>query len=94
MDTRISGLRILAEQYGRLVLTRAIVQHERVALDLPNAETKISASLSQMPGNSETLWIAIEGDTAALTADGARDLADMLLGLADAVQAHRAARVA
>lgn len=94
MDGRISGLRILAEQYGRLVLSQAIAKHERIALDLPNAETKVSASLSKMLGKSETLWIAIEGDTAALTADGARDLADTLLGLVDAVQAHRAAKVA
>ncbi|MGA7711378.1 MAG: hypothetical protein WCA81_05715 [Rhizomicrobium sp.] len=90
----INGLRILAEQYGRLVLTQAIAKHERVALDLPNAEAKVSASLSKILGNSETLWIAIEGDTAALTEEGARDLAQMLLGLVDAVQAHRVARAA
>lgn len=89
-----SGLRILAEHYGRLVLNRAIAKHERVALDLPNAEAKVSASLSNLLGKSETLWIAIEGDTAALTAEGARDLAEMLLGLVDAVEAHRAAKAA
>jgi len=89
-----SGLRILAEQYGRLVLSQAIAKHERVALDLPNAEAKVSASLSKMLDNSETLWIAIEGDTAALTEEGARDLAQMLLGLVDAVQAHRVAKAA
>ncbi len=94
MDTRISGLRTLGEHYGRLVLSQAIAKHERVALDLPNAEAKVSASLSKMPGKSETLWIAIEGDTAALTPEGARDLAEMLLGLVDAVGAHRPARAA
>lgn len=88
---RRTGLRILAEHYGRLVLMQGLAKHERVSLELPNAEVKLSACFSKMHSGGETLWIAIEGDTAALTAEGARDLAEMLTGLVDAVENHRSA---
>ncbi len=88
-DETTCGSRALARAYGQLVLTGALPANSDHGLVFKDGQI-ISASRYGSTGGKSQLDIELTGNKDGLSIDDARRLASMLLGLADAQEAHNA----